>query len=278
MPSKLWDCSSKQAADTEIYLVEGDSAAGPAKQGRDSKIQAILPLRGKLLNVEKVRMDRMLGNEELKSIIAAIGCGIGKDFNIKKRRYDKVIIMTDADVDGSHIRTLLLTFFFKYMRPLVENGNVYIAQAPLYHVKTKGSGNTGKYLISDVELSEYNEPIKKKVLKQLREEKDKNKIEYTEESLEKEASQKVQERTVMKRFKGLGEMNADELWDTTMNPEARMLQRVKITEADPEEDSLQYEVDVESANRLFRVLMGDNVEERRKYIFKHAPEVVNLDV
>ena len=232
LPGKLADCSSRDASISELYIVEGNSAGGSAKAGRDRHFQAILPLRGKILNVEKARLDRILSNEEIRSMITAIGTGIGEDFDIEKARYHKIIIMTDADVDGAHIRTLLLTFFFRYMRPLIDHGYIYIAQPPLFQVK---QGKMVKYAYSDRELQA--------ILKELPE----------------------TPKPVIQRYKGLGEMDADQLWDTTMDPEKRTLLQVKLTDA------------IE-ADKVFDMLMGDNVEPRREYIEKNAKYVQNLDI
>lgn len=231
LPGKLADCTSRNAADSELYIVEGDSAGGTAKQGRDRMFQAILPLKGKIINVEKARLDKALSNDEIRMIITALGTGIADDFNIEKARYHKIIIMTDADVDGAHIRTLLLTFFYRYMRPLIEEGYVYIAQPPLYKLV---QGKTIRYA--------YNDRMKEEMIKEME---GKGKIE-------------------IQRYKGLGEMNATQLWETTMDPESRTLLQVSL------EDAMD-------ADEVFEMLMGDRVEPRRDFIQEHANQAT-LDV
>jgi len=232
LPGKLADCSSKDAEISELYIVEGDSAGGSAKLGRDRHFQAILPLRGKILNVEKARLDRILSNNEVRAMITALGTGISSDFDITKARYHKIIIMTDADVDGAHIRTLLLTFFYRYMKPLIEHGYVYIAQPPLYQVT---QGKKSQFVFNDDALEQ--------LLSEL----------------------PATPKPSLQRYKGLGEMNADQLWDTTMNPETRTLLQVKLKDA----------ID---ADEVFNILMGDKVEPRRDFIEENAQYVKNLDI
>ena len=235
LPGKLADCSSKDAAKCELFLVEGDSAGGSAKSGRDRNYQAILPLRGKILNVEKARLDRVLGSDEIRNMITAMGTGVGEDFDINKARYHKLILMTDADVDGAHIRILLLTFLFRYMRPLIDAGYVYVAQPPLYGIVNK-KGKVLEYLYNDEALDRY-----------------------------LETNGKERDKIDIQRYKGLGEMNASQLWDTTMNNETRTLLQVKV------EDCVE-------ADRLLNMLMGDKVEPRRDFITQNAKYVKNLDI
>lgn len=262
LPGKLADCSSNKAEECELYIVEGDSAGGSAKQGRDRKFQAILPLRGKILNVERARLDKMLANNEIKNLVIAMGTNIGDQIDVEKLRYHRIIIMTDADVDGAHIRTLLLTLFFRYFNPLISNGHIYIAQPPLYQIK---KGSAVKYAYSDEEkvaiVKEFGGSAEEE---EIISETD---IEETEneEEVEEKAKAKKANKLFIQRYKGLGEMNPEQLWETTMNPSSRIVKQVTIEDA-------------AKADTIFDMLMGDDVSKRKYFIQTHAKNVSNLDI
>jgi DNA gyrase subunit B len=261
LPGKLADCSTKDTARSELYIVEGDSAGGSAKQGRDRTFQAILPLRGKLVNVEKTTLDKVVKSDTLKPIIIALGTGIGETFDMGRLRYGKIIIMADADVDGSHIRTLLLTFFYRYFEDLVRNGNIYIAQPPLYRLQ---KGKAIRYAYTEEEKSRVLEGMRQDVRAGAAKAADTAGNPAGGGVVGTEGEERVGGVTIQ-RYKGLGEMNPEQLWETTMNPESRVMLQVKIENA-------------EAADELFEILMGNEVEPRRKFIQTHAKTVRNLDV
>ncbi len=266
LPGKLSDCSSRKAEECELYIVEGDSAGGSAKQGRNRRFQAILPLRGKILNVERTRLDKMLLNNEIKNIVIALGTNIGDQIDLEKLRYHRIIIMTDADVDGAHICTLLLTLFYRYFTPLVDSGHIYIAQPPLYQIK---KGTSVNYAYSDEEKDRIIEELgglasSVEVVEES-DEGEEGEIVVAEEAPNKEEEKKKNSRINIQRYKGLGEMNADQLWETTMNPEKRILKQVSVEDA-------------AKADQIFDMLMGDNVAPRKNFIQTHAKKVKNLDI
>ncbi len=272
LPGKLADCSSRNPENSELFIVEGDSAGGSAKQGRNREFQAILPLRGKILNVERARLDKMLANTELKALIIAMGTNIGEQFDLTALRYDRIVIMTDADVDGAHIRTLLLTLYYRYFPEIISTGHLYIAQPPLYKVSR---GQKGKYVYTEEELEKAKKELggieKKQEIKKAKKQPKENETELTTgegtdqtgvgESVESAGGVKLN----IQRYKGLGEMNPGQLWETTMDPESRVLKQVTVADA-------------EKADEIFDILMGSEVAPRKRFIQTHAKSVQNLDV
>ncbi|MBU3901413.1 DNA topoisomerase IV subunit B, partial [Patescibacteria group bacterium] len=271
LPGKLADCSSRQPEESELFIVEGDSAGGSAKQGRDRRFQAILPLRGKILNVEKARLDKALSSKEVKALIIAMGTAIADSFDITKLRYHRIVIMTDADVDGAHIRTLLLTLFFRYFQPVIEAGHLYIAQPPLFKISR---GKDARYAYSDEEkekiVAEFKKAKSDKAAARLEKKTGKSQAAEAAEAAEVAADegQPEEERALgfnIQRYKGLGEMNPGQLWETTMDPKNRVLKQVQIKDA-------------KEADKVFDILMGDEVAPRKRFIQTHAKNVVNLDI
>ena len=261
LPGKLADCASKDASKSELYIVEGDSAGGSAKQGREREFQAILPLRGKILNVERARLDKMLSNNEVKSLVIALGVGIGEDINMEKLRYGRIIIMTDADVDGAHIRTLLLTLFFRYFPELIQQEHLFIAQPPLYRIQV---GKAVEYAFDDEEkdklIAKMTKPAKGAKVAEV-----KTKVTIDEETGEEIVEIEGGRKVNIQRYKGLGEMNPDQLWETTMNPLNRVMKQVTIADA-------------AKADEVFDILMGTDVAPRKRFISTHAKSVKNLDI
>jgi DNA gyrase subunit B len=263
LPGKLADCSSRHPEECELYIVEGDSAGGSAKQGRNRKFQAILPLRGKILNVERARLDKMLANNEIKNLVIALGTNIDDQFDLEKLRYHRIIIMTDADVDGAHIRTLLLTLFFRHFNPLVTTGHMYIAQPPLYQLK---KGAAIRYAYSDEEKERIIKELGGELQEAIEVGEETDAGEIVEITNEKEIiSEKKTAKITIQRYKGLGEMNPEQLWETTMNPETRIVKQVTVEDA-------------AKADQIFDMLMGDNVAPRKNFIQTHAKKVENLDI